>query len=208
VEVKRRMIVGYVRVSKEEQDVRNQRHELLEYANRQGLHVDEFIELEMSSRRDTKARRIDELLDRLRAGDMLIVSELSRAGRSVVEIISIVNRLIKDRVRFVAIKEGLDVRGDQDIQTKVMVTVFSLLAELERDLISERTKQALAAKKAQGVRLGRPKGSLGGSKLDSRVPEIMDLLKDRASHAFIARRLKVSRTTLVHYLYSRKLLSR
>ena len=104
-----------------------------------------------SSRRDTKERRIDELLDRLCADDLLIVSELSRTGRSVIEIISIVNSLVKKHVRFVAIKEGLDVKGDHDIQTKVMITIFSLLAELERDLISERTRQALAAKRAQGV---------------------------------------------------------
>ena len=102
------MVIGYVRVSKEAQDVKNQRHELLEYANRRGVHIDEFVELEMPSRRDTKARRIDELLDRLHTGDMLIVSELSRAGRSVIEIISLVNSLIKKRVRFVAIKEGLE----------------------------------------------------------------------------------------------------
>ena len=201
------MIIGYVRVSKEEQDVRNQRHELLEYANRHGLHVDDFVEVEMSSRRDAKARRIDELLDRLHSGDLLIVSELSRTGRSVIEIISIINSLIRKRVRFVAVKEGFDIKGNHDIQTKVLVTVFSLLAELERDLISERTRQALAAKKAQGVKLGRPEGSLGRSKLDPRVPEIMDLLKDGASRAFIARRLKVSRTTLVNYIYSRKLVS-
>jgi len=94
------------------------------------------------------------------------------------------------------------------MQSKVLLTIFALLAELERDLISDRTKRALSAKRAQGIRLGRPKGSLGRSKLDSKVPEIIDLLKDKASHAFIARRLRVSRTTLVNYLYSRKLLSR
>ena len=90
------------------------------------------------------------------SGDLLIVSELSRTGRSVIEIISIVNSLIRTHVRFVAIKEGFDIKGDHDIQTKVLVTIFSLLAELERDLISERTRQALAAKKAQGVKLGTP----------------------------------------------------
>jgi len=181
------MILGYVRVSKEEQDVRNQRHEILEYGNSHGLHIDEFIEVEMSSRRDTKARRIDEILNRLHAGDVLVVSELSRTGRSVIEIISILNSLVKEHVRFVAIEEGFDIRADHDIKTKVMITIFSLLAELERDLISERTKRALSAKKAQGVRLGRPQGSLGRSKLDPKVPEILDLLQDKASNAFIAR---------------------
>jgi DNA invertase Pin-like site-specific DNA recombinase len=200
------MVLGYIRVSKEDQDVKNQRHEILEYGNSRGIHIDEFIEVEISSRKDTKARRIDELLERLQAGDLLIVSELSRTGRSVIEIVSIVNSLIKKEVRFLALKEGLDIKGGHDIQTKVMTTIFSLLAELERDLISERTKRALAAKKANGIKLGRPTGSLGRNKLDTKVPEIMELLKDRASNAFIARRLRVSRTTLSNFIHSRKLL--
>ncbi len=83
------------------------------------------------------------------------------------------------------------------MSTKVMKTIFSLLAELERDLISQRTKQALAAKKAAGAKLGRPVGSTGVSKLDKSRKEIEELLKDRASKSFIARRLKVSRTTLI-----------
>ncbi len=201
------MVLGYIRVSKEQQDVRNQRHEILEYGNSHGLHIDEFIEVEISSRRDNKARRIDDLMERLHAGDLLIVTELSRTGRSVIEIISIINSLIEKKARFIALKEGFDIRGEHDIQTKVMVTIFSLLAELERDLISERTKRALAAKRANGVKLGRPAGSLGRSKLDARIPEIMEFLKDRASNAFIARRLRVSRTTLSNFIHSRKLLS-
>jgi len=194
------MVIGYIRVSTEQQDVKNQRHETLEYANRHGLRVDDFVEVEMSSRRDSKARRIDELILRLKEGDLLIVSELSRIGRSVIEIITIMNELIERNVRLVSLKQGMEIRGAHDMQTKVMVTIFSLLAELERDLISERTKKALAAKKAQGVKLGRPKGSLGKSKLDNKIPEIIDLLKDRAPHSFIARRLKVSRTTLVNFI--------
>jgi DNA invertase Pin-like site-specific DNA recombinase len=202
------MVLGYIRVSTETQDVRNQRHEILEYANSRGYRVDEFLEIEISSRRDSRARGIDGLLERLQTGDVLIVSELSRIGRSVIEIISIVNSLITREVRFVAIKQGFDIKGDHDVQTKVMITIFSLLAELERDLISQRTIKALAAKRAQGVRLGRPKGSLGRSKLDTKVAEILELLKDKAPHAFIARRLRVCRTTLVNFLYSRKLVSR
>ena len=202
------LILGYVRVSTEAQDVRNQRHEILEFANGRGYHVDEFVEIEISSRKDRRARGIDGLLERLQAGDVLIVSELSRIGRSVVEVITIINEVVKKQVRFIAIKQAFDIQGNQDMQSKVLLTIFALLAELERDLVSERTKLALAAKKAQGIKLGRPKGSLGGSKLDPKIPEILELLKDRASHAFIARRLRVSRTTLVNFLYSRKLLSR
>jgi DNA invertase Pin-like site-specific DNA recombinase len=202
------VIRGYIRVSTEAQDVKNQRHEILEYANSRGYRVDEFVEIEISSRRDSRARGIDGLLERLRSGDVIIVSELSRIGRSVVEVITIINDIVKKQARFIAIKQTFDIQSNQDMQSKVLLTIFALLAELERDLVSERTRQALAAKKAQGITLGRPKGSLGRSKLDSKVPEILDLLKDKASNAFIARRLKVSRTTLVNYIYSRRLLSR
>ncbi len=202
------MVRGYVRVSTETQDVRGQRHEILEFANGRGYHVDEFVEIEISSRKDRKDRGIDGLIERLKAGDVLIVSELSRIGRSVAEVITIINEVVKKQARFIAIKQTFDVQGNQDMQSKVLLTIFALLAELERDLVSERTKRALAAKKAQGIKLGRPRGSLGRSKLDSKVPEILELLRDKASHAFVARRLRVSRTTLVNFLHSRKLLSR
>jgi DNA invertase Pin-like site-specific DNA recombinase len=109
------------------------------------------------------------------------------------------------RIRFIAIKENLDIKGPHDVQSKVLVTIFSLLAELERDLISERAKKALAAKRHQGVILGRPKGSLGKSKLDPCTPEIIDPLKDHASYSFMARRFKVSFPTVINFVKNRKL---
>ena len=148
------------------------------------------------------------MLERLKAGDVLVVSELSRIGRSVVEVITIIDGVIRKQVRFIAIKQNFDIQGNHDIQSKVLLTIFALLAELERDLVSERTRRALAAKRAQGIKLGRPKGGLGKSKLASKIPEILDLLREKASHAFISRRLKVSRATLVSFLHSRELLRR
>ena len=139
-------VTGYVRVSTVRQDADNQRHEILEYANKNHLHIDDFIEVEISSRRDKKQRRITELMEKLEPGDTLIVSELSRLGRSTSEVIDIVNELIAKEIKFIAIKQGLSISGQHDIQSKVMVTMFSLFAELERDIISERTKTALAAK--------------------------------------------------------------
>ena len=201
------LVLGYVKVSTETQDVRNQRHEILEFANGRGYHVDEFVEIEISSRKDRRARGIDGLIERLGAGDVLIVSELSRIGRSVAEVITIINEVIRRHARFIAIKQALEIEGNHDLQSKVLLTIFALLAEPERDLVSERTRRALAAKRAQGIRLGRPKGSLGRSKLDPKVPEILELLKDRASRAFKARRLRVSRTTLVNFIHSRRLVS-
>jgi DNA invertase Pin-like site-specific DNA recombinase len=197
--------IAYLRVSKDTQDVAHQRLEILEYARTYGMVVDEFIEIEISSRKDLVKRRVTEVMDMLESGDTLLVSELSRLGRSTGEVINLVDTLIDRKVRFIAIKQNWIVNGENDTTTKVMKAVLSLLAELERDLISQRTKQALAARKAAGVKLGRPKGSLGVSKLDRHKQEIRELLKDRASKSFIARRLKVSRTTLVGYLKTRQL---
>jgi DNA invertase Pin-like site-specific DNA recombinase len=199
------MVTGYIRVSTEQEDVRNQRHEIRKYANTHKLRVDKFIQIEISSRKNLKARSIEDLISRLKKGDVLIVSELSRLGRSIIEVISIINELIKRGIRFIAIKQNLDIKGTHDMQSKVMVAIFSLLAELGRDLISERTRKALAAKRAQGVVLGRPTGSIGKSKLDSKVPDILDLLRDKASYSFMARRFKVSRPTIMNFIKTRKL---
>ena len=108
--------------------------------------------------------------------DALLVSELSRLGRSLSQIIFLVDSLVKKRVRFVAIKEGIEFAGQADLQTKVMVALFGLLSEIERDLISERTKEGLAAARAKGKILGRPKGFLGKSRLDGKEDEIQWLL--------------------------------
>jgi len=129
------------------------------------------------------------MLANLESGDLLLVSELSRLGRSVGQIIQIVDILIKQQIRFVAVKESIKINGKQDIQTKTMITMFGLFAEIERDLISERTKQGLLAAKEKGKILGRPKGS-GKSKLDSFKLEIEALLKNGSSKTFIANRYK------------------
>ena len=144
--------LAYIRVSTDKQDLKNQKLEVLDYAHRNDFRIDEFIELEISSRKSTKKHKIDELIERLRENDTLIVSDLSRIGRSTGEVINTVNTLIEKHVRLIAIKQNLVVNGKHDIQSKVIITMFSLFSELERDLISQRTKQALEAKKAQGVK--------------------------------------------------------
>lgn len=184
-------VVAYLRISTGEQDINAQRLELHEYARKNDIKIDEFIEIEVSSRKSPQARRIDEMLENLESGDLLLVSELSRLGRSVGQIIQIVDTLIKQQVRFAAVKESIKINGKQDIQTKTMITMFGLFAEIERDLISERTKQGLLAAKEKGRMLGRPKGS-GKSKLDPFKLEIEALLKNGSSKTFIANRYKTS----------------
>src|SRR5215207_2648025 len=167
---------AYLRSSTDKQDLNNQKLEILEYARRHELKVDEFVEIAISSRKTPKQRRIEELLTKLVTADSVIVSELSRLGRSTAEVIALINELIARHIRIIIIKQGLDIKKNHDLQSKVMVTLFSLFSELERDLISLRTKEALAAKRSQGIRLGKPKGTIQASKFDKDREKIQELL--------------------------------
>jgi DNA invertase Pin-like site-specific DNA recombinase len=197
--------VAYLRVSTGSQDLVNQKMAVLDYARRQRFTVDQFVEAQASSRKTPAQRGIEDLLGTLAAGDRLVVSELSRLGRSLGQVIRIVDELVKQKVCFVAIKEGIGFEGKQDMQTKVMVALFGLFAEVERDLISERTREGLAAARAKGRLLGRPKGSLGSSKLDGKEEEIRMLLEKQVSKASIAKIVGVSSTNLRHFIRTRKL---
>jgi DNA invertase Pin-like site-specific DNA recombinase len=168
-------IVSYLRASTDKQDLSHQKLELLEFARKQSLSIDEFIEITISSRKTSKQRRIDELLGMLNDGDILLITELSRLGRSTTEVITIVNSLAKRNIRVIVLKQNLDI-SQQDINSKVTLTLFSLFSELERDLISLRTKEALASKKRQGQILGKPKGTIQKSKFDKHVEKIKELL--------------------------------
>ncbi len=167
--------IAYIRTSTDKQDLNNQKLEIFEYARKNQLEVDDFIQMSISSRRTSKERRIDEMVAALNGADTLIVTELSRLGRSTAEVIGLVNELIQKKVRVIAIKQSLDIKH-HDMTSKVMITLFSLFSELERDLISLRTKEALANKKAQGIQLGKPKGTIQKSKFDKDQNRIKELL--------------------------------
>lgn len=199
-------IVAYLRVSTDAQDMQGQRLEILDRANREGLQVNDWLSFEISSRRSMDERGITGLLDRLDPGDMLIVVELSRLGRSLGQVIEIVNRLIEGKVRLWSIKDGirLDGTGQMDLATKTMVAMFGLMAEIERDLISQRTKAGLAAARAKGKVLGGRPGPRT-SKLDVRREEIQDYLAKKVSLASIAKLVGVAPSTLQGWLVSRGL---
>jgi DNA invertase Pin-like site-specific DNA recombinase len=197
--------IAYLRVSMGSQDLANQKLAVLDYARQKRFGIDRFVEVQASSRKGRDQRRIEELLDSLAAGDRLVISELSRLGRSLGQVIQIVDELVKRKVRFTAIKEGIRFEGKQDLQTKVMIALFGLFAEVERDLISERTKEGLAAARAKGRLLGRPKGSLGTSKLNGKEGEIRMLLEKEVSKRSIAKIMDVSTTNLRHFIRTRKL---
>lgn len=197
--------IAYLRVSTGSQDLDNQKLAVLDYARQKRFAIDRFIEAQASSRKGPAERRIEELLSSLEAGDRLVVSELSRLGRSLGQVIQFVDELVKRKVRFVAIKEDIRFEGKQDLQTKVMIALFGLFAEVERDLISERTKEGLVAARARGRLLGRPKGSLGTSKLDGKEGEIRKLLEKEVSKRSLAKIMDVSPTNLRHFIRTRKL---
>lgn len=167
---------AYIRVSTDKQDTDNQRLEILEYARQHDLRVDDWIDVTISSRQTSRERRIDELMERIEPADTLIVSELSRLGRSTGDVINMIKELAERKIRIIVIKQNIDINGDRDMSSKIQVTLFSLMAELERDMISLRTKEALAAKKRKGVKLGKPKGTIQKSKFDKDLKKIEELL--------------------------------
>ena len=197
--------IAYLRVSTGEQDLDQQKLAILDYARRHRMPVADFVEVHGSAGSPAQREQLLGLIDTFQPGDRLIVSELSRLGRSLNQILQIVDRLIHKEVRVVAIKESIRFEGKQNLQTKAMIALFGLFAEIERDLIAERTKEGLAAAKAKGKQLGRPKGSLGKSKLDGKEEEITQLLQKKVSKASIARIVDVDPMTLENFIRTRKL---
>lgn len=150
-------VIGYIRVSTEEQELAKQEHLLLKYAQQHEMQIDDFIQVEISSRRSTRERRIDELLSRLDTGDILLIAELSRLGRNMFEVINLINQLSERDVKLVFVRQPeLSTAGPH---SKLLLAIYSYFAEAEREFISVRTKQGLAAAKVKGKNLGCPKGS-------------------------------------------------
>lgn len=148
--------VAYLKASKDRQDIRKQKQEILEFATQEQITISRFIEIPISSK-TTKEKKIDILFGQLSSKDTLIVSDLSRIGWSLREIIKTVDALVKKEIRFIAVKEGINLnREKQDLQSQVMVKMFGLFAEIDHELISQRTKEALAVAKAKGRLGGRP----------------------------------------------------
>lgn len=171
------LTVGYIRVSSDEQDLSKQRHLLLEYAQQHRLFIDQFIEAEVSSRKTPQERRIVELLNLLGSGDHLLVAELSRLGRNMLETLNIITTLSEREIRITFVRQPeLSTSGTHG---KLLLAIYSYFAESERDYISIRTKQGLAAARANGKLLGRPKGSRNknGSVLTPLAEQIQAFLK-------------------------------
>ncbi len=199
-------IIAYLRVSTDTQEVNSQKLEILDYGHKNNLTVSEFIEVHSSAKKSLKNRVLDTLFAKLTPGDTLIIAELSRLARSLGQIIQIVDYLVQQKIRLISIKENIIINPkEQDIQTKVTVTLFGLFAEIEQDLISQRTKAGLQLAREKGKVLGLPKGALGVSKLDGKEELIKEYLAKKVSKSSIAKILEVSRTCLYSFIVSRKI---
>ena len=194
-------IFAYLRASTDKQDLDQQRLQILDYARIHQLHIDEFVAITISSRKSAKERLIDELQERLSSGDALIVTELSRLGRSTGQVISLIDDLLQQNIRVIVIKQQLILdRNQSDLQSLTMVTLLSLFAEMERMMISQRTKEALATKKAQGIKLGKPVGTVQESIYNKDHDRILELLELGVSVRHISsHHLKYGSPSSLHY---------
>ena len=195
------MTYGYIRVSSDKQTVENQRFEIKNFCKRQNIKVDGWIEETISGTKNYSKRRLGVLLKKVEKGDLIICSELSRLGRSLFMIMDILNICMNKECQVWTIKDNY--RLGDDISSKVLAFAFGLSAEIERNLISQRTKEALARKKAEGVVLGRPKGSKTSPekhKLYFKRQLIVSLLNEGVSKRQIAIIVKVDRGTLNRYI--------
>lgn len=172
------MILAYIRVSTSKQDLENQKHTILQYANDKNLGRVEFIETVASGIKKEEDRKIDEVLNRLTPNDQIVITELNRLGRSVVNVVDIINRLLDQKVAIHAIKENLLINPSQkNAFSEFQINIFSAFAQLERDLISQRTKEALQIRKERGVKLGKPRGTIQKSIYDKDRDRIQELYK-------------------------------
>jgi DNA invertase Pin-like site-specific DNA recombinase len=198
------LTIGYLRVSTTDQYLEKNKYDILHLANDKGLGKIEWVEEKISTRVSWHKRQIAPILERLQSGDNLVVSELSRLGRSMLECMEILFIAPQRGIHVYAVKGNW--RLDTSIQSKIIALAFSMAAEIERDLISQRTKEALAARRQKGLSLGRPLGS-GKSKLDLYRIEIEALLNNGSTQRFIARRYGTTPANLSRWLKKHRLRS-
>ncbi len=189
--------VAYLRVSTDEQDLKKNKADILHLANEKNLGRVQWVEEIVSGQVSWKKRKVAQVLETLQAGDNLLVSELSRLGRSMLECMEILSIATDKKIHLYAVKGNWQLDGS--IQSKIIAMAFSMAAEIERDLLSQRTKEALAARKRAGFTLGRPKG-IGKSKLDQYRPEIEAFLQNGATQKFIAHRYGTTEANLSRWM--------
>lgn len=196
------MIYGYIRVSTDRQTVENQRFEIKRFCNDNNLQVDKWISETTSGAKDVNKRRLGKLLKGVKKDDIIICSEISRLGRSLFMIMSILNHCMEIGAKVWTVKDNY--RLGDDITSKVLAFAFGISAEIERKLISQRTKEALARKKAEGIRLGRPSGP-GKRVLDGKEKQLKAMLSSGVTKVQIAKVYGIHVSTVHEFLTVREL---
>jgi len=194
--------VAYLRVSTADQDLEKNKAEILFLANDKSLGKVDFVEEKISGKIHWRKRKIGDIIEELQKGDTILLNEFSRLGRSMLECMEIISIATEKGINIYTVKGNWQL--DDTIQSKVMAMVFSMVSEIERDLISKRTKEALQTKKANGIKLGRPKGP-GKSKLDAHKLEIEALLKNGSTKKFIANRYNSTSANLHNWIKKNKI---
>jgi DNA invertase Pin-like site-specific DNA recombinase len=205
------MIIAYIRVSTDKQNLENQKHKILQYAQSNKIIVDEFIEIEISSKGDAKKRLIDSLFDKLEDGDTLICTELSRLGRNMLEILNLIQRFNDNNIKLIFVNQPELSTNQNNALSSLLLAIYGYFAQTEREIISERTKQGLAAAKASGKQLGRPKGAKAKNRvLDPYNLEILELLNMKIPQSSILKMInpklekEITITSLRYHIQNNK----
>lgn len=197
---------AYLRVSTDQQDVDNQRHGILEYCNKNKIIELDFVEDTVSGKKKWKERKIGELINNtMKPGDTLVVSEISRLARSTLQVLEILELSADKKIAVYVAKQNLVFTEKGDMTSTIMATVLGMVAQIEREFISMRTKEALAARKAAGMELGRPKGKAAKVKLDDKRSEILNLLDKGVSKRSIAKIVDCAPSTLYDWFKRHKI---
>lgn len=189
--------IGYLRVSTNEQDVEKNKADILKMANEKQLGHVEWVEEKVSGAKDWKKRELGKVFSTLEEGDTVIVSELSRLGRSTLQILEIMKEAKEKEIAVHAVKGAWSL--NESMESKMVLTMLAMISEIEKDLISARTTEALRARKEAGVKLGRPKGP-GKSKLDQYKDEIIAMLKNGSTKTFVANKYNTSLPNLYNWI--------
>ena len=205
------MIIGYIRVSTEQQSMENQKHKLLEYAQNNKMIIDEFIELEISSKKDQKERLLDEVFEKLKSGDTFMSTELSRLGRNMLEILNLIEKFNSVGIKLIFTNQPELSTNKNEALSSLLLAIYGYFAQTEREIISQRTKQGLAAARASGKTLGRPKGVKNKNRiLDPFKDEIKKYLEMQLMQTNILKIInsqlekKVSLTSLRYFISTTK----
>jgi DNA invertase Pin-like site-specific DNA recombinase len=198
--------IAYIRISNEKQSCENQRHKILEFSHSSNIKIDKFVEIEISSTKSSKSRLIDDLFETMESGDTLITTELSRLGRNMLQILSLVEKFNAANIKLIFVNQPELSTNKNDALSSLLISIYGYFAQTEREIISSRTKQGLAAAKAKGRIGGRKKGQIAKSKFDPYREKIEELYQVGLSANKIVSYINVgTQQSLSNYISSRKI---